>query len=69
MVWTGFKKRVKTIYSRWIIKELGNNNVYISVEYHNDFEINAPVYIINAIEKKSTVKVIDNLLNYVLKKI
>ena len=61
-------KRVKTIYGRWIIKELDNNDVYISVEYYNDFEINAPAYIMNAIEKKSTAKAIDNLLNYIMNK-
>ena len=59
-------KRIKKTYGRWTIKELKNNNVYISVEYHNDFEVNAPTKLLNSIKKKSTAKAIDNLLNYLL---
>ena len=58
-------RRVKTIYGRWTIKELENNKLYISVEYHNDFEINAPASILNTVEKRSTVKAINNLLNFI----
>ncbi len=61
-------KRVKNIYGRWTIKELENGNLYISVEYHNDFEINVPLKILESFEKKSTAKAIDNLINYVLNK-
>jgi hypothetical protein len=59
-------KRIKKIYSRWTVKKLKNNQTYISVEYHNDFEVNAPINILNSIKKNSTAKAIDNLLNYIL---
>lgn len=40
------------------------NIIILLFECHNNFKINALGYILNAVEKRSTINAINNLLNY-----
>jgi hypothetical protein len=57
--------RVKNIYGRWKIKN-ADNKIKVSVEYHNDFELNIPKQITASFEKKSTVEALNNLISHTM---
>jgi len=52
------------VYGRWIVEELGNNRVLVSVEYHNDWKLSGPKMIIHGFQKDATIGAIKNLLKY-----
>ncbi len=55
--------RAKDIYGRWKIIEL-NDNVKISVEYYNDFNLTVTKFMSEPFEKSSTIEALDKIINY-----
>jgi hypothetical protein len=55
-------KRAFNINGRWILKEGNDNNIIVSVEYYNDFEIPALKSLIQNFEKISTINALKDLL-------
>jgi hypothetical protein len=55
-------KRVLNINGRWTIKEGNDNNLIVSVEYFNDFEVSVLKSLIQNFEKKSTINAVKDLL-------
>ena len=59
--------RVKDVYGRWIIRKLDNDNLYVSMEFYNDFKFKIPKYLLLNIEKEESFKILKGL-NLFLKK-
>jgi len=58
--------RVERAYGRWIVKKLGGDKIFISVEYSNDWKLeNIPSSFINSSMKNGTADALRNLLKYV----
>lgn len=58
--------RVERAYGRWMVKALENNEIFISVEYSNDWKLeNIPDSLINSSMKNGTADALRNLLKYV----
>ena len=59
--------RINIVYGRWIVREIGDDKIQISVEYHNDFIVNILPLVLSNIEKKSTINALMNLIEYTKK--
>jgi hypothetical protein len=59
--------RVKNIFGKWTINELGDK-IKISVELHNNFELNIPVSASYPYEVTSAVETLEDIISYSLKK-
>lgn len=58
--------RVERAYGRWTVKNLGDNEVFVSVEYSNDWKLeNIPNSLIISSMKNGTADALRNLLKYV----
>lgn len=57
-------KHVKKVNGRWTVRMLDDNKLKISVEYHNDWEVDANKDIKISIEKTATVNALKNLLKH-----
>ncbi|MBN2544563.1 MAG: hypothetical protein JXB50_02120 [Spirochaetes bacterium] len=60
-------KIVSFIYGRWMVKKIDDNMVYVSIEYHNDWETNLPLKFIHEVEKFYTIKNLQTIINYTFK--
>ncbi len=62
-------RRVKFNYGRWTIKSIDKNKTYISIEYHNDWEIDkVPKNFLTMLEKNETMNSIRELTSYLRSK-
>ena len=57
-------KRITYTYGRWSVVELDNGRLYISVEYHNDWETNLPMVFVYGAEKSTIFTNIFSILKY-----
>jgi hypothetical protein len=57
-------KHVKNIYGRWTVQDLNRDEIKISVEYYNDWQVEANNDIKIALEKTTTINVLKNFLKY-----
>lgn len=56
--------RVSLVNGVWEIRQLDDDNVYVSVSYHNDWEIPISRRILNKFEKIETAKALKDLIIY-----
>ena len=61
-------KRINYTYGRWSVLELDKNKLYVSVEYHNDWETNLPMLFVYGAEKSTIFTNVFSLLRYSKKK-
>lgn len=58
-------KLIKSVNGRWKIFKTSENKIMISLEYYNDWEIEADNDLMILLEKKSTITSMKNLLRYI----
>ena len=52
---------VKNIYGRWIIKKINNDNIYVSMEFFNDFKFKISEILLLNIEREESFKILKDL--------
>lgn len=55
---------ISYIHGRWTIRVLKDKKIYISINYHNDWETNLPNSFVHKIEKYITIKNLNSLIQY-----
>lgn len=60
--------RVEDIYGRWVLKQVSNDNIYVSMEFFNDFKFRIPKVLLLNIEKEESFKILKDLKVYLDKK-
>ena len=59
---------VEKVYGRWVVEAIDHNNIKVSAEFANDWQISISIPMVTSIEKQAAVNAVKDLKKYIKKK-